>query len=160
MPELSSFPEVFMRRSIVRLVLFAALAATVPAAIIAAQAKPNVKLGLWESVMTMEGMGPGQPQKICITAAKLATGAFDETQDQDCKRTVTSSTAQSMDVTETCARKNDPSMTGSGTLHIQVVTPESVKGTLATKLSMGGRSMTMNGTFTSKFISADCGTIK
>jgi hypothetical protein len=140
--------------------LFAVLAACVPAAMLAAQAKPNVKLGLWESVMTMEGMGAGQPQKICITAAKLAAGAFDDVPNQECKRTVTSSTATSMDVTETCASKNDPSMTGTGQLHIQVVNPENVKGTLSTKMSMGGRSMTMNGTFTSKFVSTDCGNIK
>ena len=149
-----------MRRSIIHLVLFAALAVSASAAMLAAQAKPNVKLGLWETVMTMEGMGPGQPQKICITAEKIATGAFDEMPDQNCQRTVTGSTATSMDVTETCANKKDPSASGSGTLHIQVVTPESVKGTLATKLSMGGRSMAMNGTFTSKFLSADCGKIK
>jgi hypothetical protein len=133
----------------------------VPAALLAAQAaKPNVKLGLWETVMTMEGMGPGTPQKLCVTAAKLATGAFDEAPNTECKRTVTASTATSMDVTEACANPKDPAMTGTGNLHIQVVTPESVKGTLATKMSMGGRSMTMNGTFTSKFVSADCGSIK
>ena len=150
-----------MRRSIIRLVLLAALAASVPAAIVAAQAaKPNVKLGLWESVMTMEGMGPGEPHKICITAAKLATGAFDEAPDQECKRTVTSSTATSMDVTETCVRKADAGVTGTGMLHLQVVSPESVKGTLSTKLSMTGRSMTMNGTLTAKFVSTDCGNIK
>ncbi len=151
-----------MRRLVTRSMLFAALAAGVPAAILAAQttAKPNVKLGLWESVMTMEGMGAGEPKKVCITAEKLATGDFDATPDTDCKRTVTSSTATSMDVTENCANKNDPTMSGIGQLHIQVVNNENVKGTLATKMSMGGRSMTMNGTFTSKFISADCGKIK
>ena len=148
-----------MRRAVTRTILFATLAA-VPVTILAAQAKPNVKLGLWETVMTMENMGPGQPQKICITAEKLATGAFDQAPDQECKRTVTGSTATSMDVAETCASKNDPAMTGSGQLHIQVVSPESVKGTLATKLSMGGRSMTMNGTLAAKFLSADCGNIK
>jgi len=73
---------------------------------------------------------------------------------------VTSSTASSMDVSETCARKADPGVTGTGQLHLQVVSPESVKGTLATKLSMKGRSMTMNGTLTAKFVSADCGNIK
>ncbi|HKW02549.1 MAG TPA: DUF3617 family protein [Vicinamibacterales bacterium] len=149
-----------MRRVITRSMLFATLAAIIPVAMLAAQARPNVKLGLWETVMTMEGMGPGQPQKLCITAAKLANGAFDEVPNQECKRTVTGSTATSMDVSEACANPKDPAMTGTGTLHIQVLTPESVKGTLATKLSMGGRAMTMNGTFTSKFVSADCGSIK
>lgn len=149
-----------MRRLVTRSILFAMLTASVPAAILAAQARPNVKLGLWETVMTMEGMGPNEPHRICITPERLATGDFDDSPDQDCKRTVTGSTATSMDVTETCASKKDPSMSGTGTLHIQVVSPESVKGTLATKLAMGGRSMTMNGTFTSKFVSADCGKIK
>lgn len=150
-----------MRPSFIRLVLFAMLAASVSAAIVAAQtAKPNVKLGLWETVMTMEGMGPGEPRKVCITAEKLATGAFDDSPDQECKRTVTGSTASSMDVTETCARKADPGVTGTGTLHLQVLSPESVKGTLLTKLSMTGRSMTMNGALTAKFVSTDCGKIK
>lgn len=149
-----------MRRSFIRSMCFAALAAGVPAVMLAAQARPNVKLGLWETVMTMEGMQPGQPQKLCLTAERLATGSFDPTPDAECKHTVTGSTATSMDVTETCANKNDPSMTGNGQLHIQVLSPESVKGTLATKMSMAGRSMTLNGTFTSKFISTDCGTIK
>ena len=150
-----------MRRSIIRSMLSAALAVAVPAAIVTAQAvKPNVKLGLWESVTTMEGMPPSEPHKMCLTAAKLATGAFDDAPSEECKRTVTSSTATSMDVTEACTSKNDPSMTGNGTVHIQVVSPESVKGTLATKMSMAGRSMTMNGTFTSKFISTDCGNVK
>ncbi len=149
-----------MRHVMTRSILFAALTASVPAAILAAQAKPNVKLGLWETVMTMEGMPPGDPQKLCVTAAKLATGAFDEPPGADCKRTVTGSTATTMDVTETCANKKDPGMTGTGMLHIQVVSPESVKGTLVTKMAMEGRSMTLNGTFTSKFVSADCGNIK
>ncbi len=149
-----------MRRSTVRLLLLATLAAGVPAAILAAQARPNVKLGLWESVTTMQGMGAGQPHRVCITAEKLATGAFDDAPDQECKRKVTGSTATSMDVTEVCANAKDPSMAGNATLHIDVVSNESVKGTLATTMSMGGRSMTMNGTFTSKFVSADCGKIK
>ena len=93
-------------------------------------------------------------------AEKLATGAFDSAPDQECKRTVTGSTASSMDVKEACASKDNPGMTGNGTLHIQVIDPQNVKGTLATTLSMGGRSMQMNGTFTSKWVSADCGAIK
>jgi hypothetical protein len=151
-----------MRHSVVRSILFTALAASVPAAIVAAQivAKPNVRLGLWESTTTMDGRGPGEAHKICITAAKLATGDFDEAPDQNCKRTVTGSTTTSMDISETCADRKDPSMNGSGTLHIDVLTPTSVKGTVTTKLSMAGRSMTVNGTFTSKFVSADCGNIK
>ena len=149
-----------MRRSFFRSMSVAVLAASVPVLILAAQAKPNVKLGLWESITTMEGGQPGTPQKICITAEKLATGAFDSAPDQECKRTVTGSTASSMDVKEACASKDNPGMTGNGTLHIQVIDPQNVKGTLATTLSMGGRSMQMNGTFTSKWVSADCGAIK
>jgi hypothetical protein len=151
-----------MRHSIVRSFLFALLAAGVPAVILAAQivAKPNVKLGLWESTTTMQGRGPGEAHKICITDAKLGTGDFDEAPDQNCKRTVTKSTTTSMDITEACADRNDPSMNGSGTLHIDVLTPTSVKGTITTTVSMAGRSMTMNGTFTSKFVSADCGDVK
>jgi len=151
-----------MRHSIVRSMLVVTLAASVPAVMLAAQivAKPNVKLGLWESTTTIQGRGPGEAHKICVTAAKLATGDFDEAPDQNCKRTVTGSTTSSMDISETCADRNDPSMNGSGTLHIDVLSPTSVKGTLATKISMAGRSMTVNGTFTSKFLSADCGNVK
>ena len=65
-----------MRRSFFRSMSVAVLAASVPVLILAAQAKPNVKLGLWESITTMEGGQPGTPQKICITAEKLATGGI------------------------------------------------------------------------------------
>jgi hypothetical protein len=154
--------EVFMRHSIVRSILLATAAAAVPAVILGAQivAKPNVKLGLWESTTTIEGRGAGETHKICITDAKLATGDFDEAPDQNCKRTLTKSTTTAMEITEACADRNDPSMNGTGTLHIDVLSPTSVKGTLTTKISMAGRSMTVNGTFTSKFVSADCGNVK
>jgi hypothetical protein len=51
-------------------------------------------------------------------------------------------------------------MNGSSTMHVVASSPTSVKGTLATTMEMGGRSMTMNGTFTSKFIADKCGDIK
>ena len=149
-----------MRRSLFRSMSVAVLTASVPVLIVAAQAKPNVKLGLWESITTMEGGQPGTPQKLCLTAEKLATGAFDSAPDEECKRTVTGSTATSMDVKEACTSKANPGATGNATLHVQVIDPQNVKGTLATTLSMGGRSMQMNGTFTSKWVSADCGAIK
>lgn len=129
-------------------------------AVVAAQAKFSVKPGLWESTTTMEGMGPGETHKVCITPEKLASGAFDDTPSQECKHSVKTQTATTMDVTEACTSKDTPGMTGQATLHLEALSPTTAKGSIATTMSMSGRSMTMNGTFTSKWIAASCGDVK
>lgn len=148
-----------MRGSIVRYCLVGALAVGASAGALFAQAKMNVKLGLWETTATMQGMPPGDPQKICITADKVATGAFDDPPGAVCKHTVTGQTASTMDVKASCVSK-EPPMSGTSTMHVVASSPTAVKGTLQTTMEMGGRSMAMNGTFTSKFVAASCGDIK
>lgn len=148
-----------MRRSIVVCCLAGALAVSVSAAILVAQAKLNVKLGLWETTTVMKDLGASDPQKICITAEKVNTGAFDDPPGAVCKHTITGQTATTMDVKATCESKQPP-MTGGSTLHIDVVSPTSVKGTITATQSMGAQSMTMSGTLTSKFIADKCGDVK
>jgi hypothetical protein len=147
-----------MRRSIVRYCLFSLLAVSASAGAVLAQAKFAVKLGLWETTSTMEG-ATSDPAKICITAEKIATGAFDDPPNAECKHTITGQTATTMDVKATCASK-EPPMSGTNTMHIQALSPTNVKGSMSTTMSMGGRSMTMNGTFTSKFVADKCGDVK
>lgn len=148
-----------MRRSIVICSLAGALAVSASAAVLFAQAKINVKLGLWEINSVSKEMGPSDPQKICITAEKLASGAFDDPPHAVCKHTITGQTATTMDVKATCT-STDPPMSGTSTMHVEAVSPTSVKGTNAITMNAGGGPMTMTNTFTSKFLAASCGDIK
>lgn len=147
----------------------------------------NVKPGLWESSTTttttgqmpipsemLSKLSPDQrarmearmnansaprtrtfTNKQCETKEKLAEQPFSD--QKECKSTVISSTATKAEIKMSC-EYNDVKATG--TMNIEVLGPENVKGSGHMTSSGGGHSMTVNTTFSGKWLGASCGSTK
>jgi Protein of unknown function (DUF3617) len=148
----------------------------------------DVKLGLWESTWTnqvsgmppmpadalanltpeqrakvedaMKARGNGMPtvrtRKQCMTKEKLEKDTAFEDQ-KSCTHTVTSSTSHKLEVKLECAEQG---MKSSGTFRVEAIDSENVKGAMQMVASGGDHTMNINANFTSKWLSADCGTVK
>jgi hypothetical protein len=160
------------------------------AARIHAQALPfNVRLGLWEVTSTSHSAGVPMPdlsalppeqraraeaamekggmgskpsthvQKFCLTKEKLEKDLFQEKEMNDsCKRTTNARTASLVDLTFECTGKQQ----GSGHIHYEAVTPESVTGTMTMKIVMPQSTapMSINSNMSAKWIGDSCGDVK
>ncbi|HTM35907.1 MAG TPA: DUF3617 domain-containing protein [Terriglobales bacterium] len=147
----------------------------------------NVKTGLWESTVTSTTSGqmpipaemlaklsPEQRAKIearmqqnsgqrsrtrtnrdCETKEKLEKQLFND--EKQCKQTIISSTSTAAEVKMVCEFDDVKS---NGTMHIDVLSPESVKGSGQMTSSGGGHTMTMNTSFTAKWLGPSCGDTK
>jgi len=148
----------------------------------------DVKLGLWESTWTnqVSGMPPmpadalanltpeqrakvedamkaranGMPNvrthKQCMTKEKLEKDAtFDDR--KSCTHSVTSSTRHKLEMKIECAEQG---MKSSGTLRVEAVDSENVKGAMQMVATGGDHTMNINANFTGKWLSPDCGTVK
>ena len=147
----------------------------------------NVKEGLWEVTVThtmtgmpavnipadamakmppeqrarMEAMMKGGPStdvhKQCITKEKLAKNyAFSENRG-DCTHNVVSSTGSRLEVKVHCA---DKQTTTDGTLLVEALSSDGVKGSMHSVTNSGGRNMNMDFTFSSKYLGPACGDVK
>lgn len=155
-------------------------------AVLAAQApKMNVKMGLWEmtSSMTMSGDMPGMDMskmtpeqqerakaamaqmanrpmtntsKSCLTKEKFENGQMMSR--DNCKQTLVTNSASSYDVKVTCTEANNT--VTNGTMHFEAPTPDTVNGKINMQSTTQGRTMTVAGTITGKWLGADCGNIK
>jgi hypothetical protein len=144
----------------------------------------NVKPGLWESTVTtnsnaalseevlakippeqrarMEAAmkdAPPQTFKSCVTSDSLKKSmGFGDSGSSFCKRTLVNSSSNSAEYHIECSHG---AMQSSGDGHLQALSSESLKGESAMKTTMpGGRTTTMNVTFTSRWLGADCGSVK
>lgn len=147
----------------------------------------NVRTGLWESSVTSTTTGhmplpaemlskltPEQRakfearmnenapprtrtsvQKDCETKEKLAEQPFSS--QKECKQTIVTSTSTKAEVKMTCEFGD---VRSSGVMHIDVLSPESVKGSGQMTSSGGGRTMAVNTSFSAKWISPSCGGLK
>ena len=143
----------------------------------------NVKPGQWEVTSSVQtsGMPPIPPEvlekmtpqqremmeqrmkgnqtprtttlKSCITKEQIAKGFDAGENDQDCTRTVISSTSSKQEIKIECNRANNKM---SGTMRIEAASSESVKGSGEMNVSGGGRSMTVNNSFTAKWLGSTC----
>lgn len=150
----------------------------------------NVKPGLWETTSqgSMGGM-PEMPKvdtskmtpeqaamvaaamargrggagattvKKCWTKEDIAKQAFTgKEMEEGCTSSVVSKTATSLEMKFECTNPDHPA---SGTLKVTSTDPEHVSGTTTMAITGGrGAGMTMNSTFTSKWLGADCGSVK
>jgi hypothetical protein len=148
----------------------------------------NVKEGLWEVTVThsMSGM-PAMPnispdalakmppeqrarleammqggsspdvRKECITKDKLEKHSAFSNNRGDCTRTVVNSTSSKLEVKVHCEEKQT---TTDGTLALEALTSDGVKGTMHSVINNNGRTMNMDFTFSSKYLGPDCGDIK
>jgi Protein of unknown function (DUF3617) len=144
----------------------------------------NVKTGLWETTWsdkitgrlpipqdTLDKMTPEQRAKFeaamnnmaeqtpktrtarsCLTKEKLEKDPFNR-DDKECTETVLTSTGSKVEVQEVCTHENAKT---DVRVHIEALDSENVKGTVESNASGGGKTMSINGTFTSKWLGAVC----
>lgn len=146
----------------------------------------DVKLGLWETTSTtnvggqlpvspdqMANLTPEQRAKIeqaikgmsgkpiisksCLTKEKLDKGlAFNER--KECTHKLLNSSSRNLEVQMTCTEKEG--QTANVLVKANALSSTNVKGTTHITVEGGGRTMTSDGSFTSKWISSDCGSVK
>jgi len=148
----------------------------------------NVKEGLWEMTVThsmsgmpampdippdvlakmppeqrarMEAMMKGGPstdvRKECITKEKLAKNSAFSNNRGECTRTVVNSTGSKLEVKIHCEEKQTST---DGTLVLEAVGSDHVKGTMQSATNANGHTMNMNFTFSSKYLGPACGDVK
>ena len=147
----------------------------------------NVKTGLWESTISSTTSGqmpipaemlarltPEQRAKFearmkqnsapktrtytnrdCETKEKLAEQPFSS--EKECKQTIISSTSTKAEIKMVCELGD---VRSSGTMRIDVLSPESVKGTGQMTANGGGHTMMVNTSFSSKWLGPSCGSVK
>ncbi len=150
----------------------------------------DVKLGLWETTFTtnqmsgmpsippeaMANMTPEQRAKVeeamkarasgaanarrtCITRDKLdKTNAFSDER-KNCTRTIVTSTSHKLEMRLECGDQASK-VTVTGTVRIEAVDSENIKGTSQMAGGSSDHPMNVNGSFTAKWIGPDCGTVK
>lgn len=148
----------------------------------------NVKEGLWEVTVThsMSGM-PAMPaippetlakmppeqrarieammkggastdvRKDCVTKEKLDKQTAFSDNRKECTRTVVNSTGSKLEVKLHCEDKQTSS---DGTLLLEALGSDSVKGSMHSVTNSNGRTMTMDFTFSSKYLGPACGDVK
>ena len=146
----------------------------------------DVKLGLWEttsqtniggqlpiSADQMANLTPEQRARIeqamknmsgkpitsksCLTKEKLDKGfAFNER--KECTHNVMNSTTHNLEVQMNCTEKQGEKV--NVLVKAQALSSTNVKGTTHITMEGGGRTMTSDGTFTSKWLGSDCGSVK
>src|SRR2546423_9766604 len=147
----------------------------------------NVKTGLWESTVTSTRTGqvpipaellarlsPEQRAKFearmkansapkgttitkkdCETKEKLAEQPFNN--QKECKQTVVTSTSTKAEIKVSCQFGD---FTANGTMQVEALSPESVKGSGQMTSNGGGQSMSMNTTFSAKWLGPSCGSVE
>jgi len=145
----------------------------------------DVKLGLWESTSTMEHSGappipdellarltPEQRAKIeerakasaqqgpktttrknCVKKDDLDKAMAFGNDDKTCHRTILSSSSSKLEFRMECAAGT---MKSNGTVRIEAISSEHVKGSVQMNIGEGTRSMKMNSTFESKWLGPVC----
>ncbi len=103
----------------------------------------------------MKKMASGTPttrtSKRCLTREDLAKDPFNDR--KSCKETVINSTGSKMEVQEVCT---EDGRTITANVRIEAPDSENVKGWMQSTVTGEGRTMSVNGTFTSKWIGAVC----
>jgi len=94
--------------------------------------------------------------KSCMTKEKLEKAPFSE-EEKECTRTIVASTSNKAEVKFACD-KADTKV--NGTIHVETLNPENVKGSANATMTGGGHTMTTSGTFTSKWLGSNCGGVE
>jgi Protein of unknown function (DUF3617) len=143
----------------------------------------NVKLGTWETIYTttvsgappipqemldkmtpeqrarfnasMSKMASGTPRtrtsKTCLTKERLEKDPFNDR--KSCTDTVLTSTSSKMEIEEVCEEENAKF---DSKVRIEATDSENVKGWVQSTVTGSGKTMNVNGTFTSKWLGAAC----
>lgn len=121
-----------------------------------------------EEMMKQKGValnGNKIVSKSCVTKDKIEKGmAFAENKNMqdNCTRTVVSSTGSHFEAKFHCDQSKDPSMKGTtdGTVIIDMTGSDSTKGSIHSVSNMNGHQLTSDSSFTSKYLGPDCGDVK
>ena len=93
--------------------------------------------------------------KQCETKEKLAEQPFSN--QKECKATVISSTATKAEIKMSCEYGDVKS---TGTMNVEALGPENVKGSVHMTSSGGSHTMTVNTAFSGKWLGSSCGSTK
>ncbi len=105
-----------------------------------------------------QAQGPQtETRKSCLTKEQLDKAAWLDTKEENCTKTVVSSTAHHLEAKLECTRGGAKQ---SGTLTVDAVDSTSAKGVVHMVMTGGGNTMNANSTFTSKWLGAACGDVK
>jgi hypothetical protein len=109
----------------------------------------------------IEGMMKGTPttdvRKECITKEKLEKNSAFSNNRGNCTRTIVSSTGRKLELKFHCEEKQSSS---DGTVLVEAIGTDSVKGSMHMVTDGGGRNMNMDFTFSSKYLGSACGDVK
>lgn len=113
-----------------------------------------------EEMMKQRGIGGGpstQVTKSCVTREKLEKQtAFAENR-ENCTRTVVSSSPSHLEIKFHCEENK---ATTDGTFIAEATGSDGAKGSTHFVTNSNGRTMTMDSTFTSKYLGPACGDVK
>jgi len=145
----------------------------------------DVKLGQWETTMTMQtsglppipdevlqrltpdqrakmeerlkAMGSGSPKttvsKSCLKKEDLDKALSFGADQKSCTRTIVTSSRSKQEIRLECAQGGGKQ---SGTIRVEALSSENVKGSTQMTMSSGDRTMNMNSTFSAKWIGPAC----
>jgi hypothetical protein len=163
-----------------------AVAASMAATLVAQAPALDVKYGLWE-MSNVTNLGGQMPQvdtskmtpeqkakmdeamkqmmgahttvtKSCITKEKVEKSVFmmDDQPGMKCSQKITTNTKTTLEASLSCTGEHAM----SGQMHIEALSPTSMKGTIKSSGAMQGASMTATINMTGKWLGADCGDVK
>lgn len=106
-----------------------------------------------EAQMKAAGQARTNTSTGCVTKEDVAKGFQPANVPQSCKYEVTLSTASQLKMTMTCETDKTK---GTGTIQVDAVDSENVKGSMQSAMSVNGQTMNTNMTFTSKWVGPTC----
>jgi uncharacterized protein DUF3617 len=125
---------------------------------------PPEQRAMVEQMMKQKGMsmsGSTITVKSCVTKDKLAKGAAFAQNRGNCTHSITKSSPTHMEMKMHCESKSgDDTTTTDGTMVVDVLGADNVKGTSHMVIASKGGSKNMDSTFSSKYLGSDCGDIK
>ncbi len=118
-----------------------------------AKMTPEQRARIEERMKASEAQGPQtRVTKSCLTKENL-TKAFGALDEPSCKRTVVTSSPSQQEFKIECANGQ---MTSSGTIHVEAPDSEHATGKTKMNVTRGGQTMTMETTFSSKWLGSEC----
>jgi hypothetical protein len=91
--------------------------------------------------------------KNCVTKEQLEQGPKFGEEHKECTQTILSSTSSKAELRIACEKEDTK---GTGTIQIEALSPESVKGSWQMSVTGGGHTLNKNNSFTAKWIGPVC----
>jgi hypothetical protein len=97
-------------------------------------------------------------RKTCITREKLDKQTAFSDERKNCTHTVVTSSSKKLEIKLQCTEQQNTTM--NGTIQVEALNSETLKGSVRMATSGGGRHMNMNSDFTSRYLGSACGDVK